>query len=409
MSKLPGGPTVDPALQLPPEAEKLRKPEDPVRITLAQETAGDPTLKDIIDYLIPDSIHDPVTKAKLQELRIIVDREKPLDEQIQVLEICIDVLNYLGYKDKAEMHKESLVLKSGADVVAAEINSRLTQGKLPLRQYKSNVGIYGYAPNIEGEKLVYRKRLRDQIIDKIENAAFKADDLGGNIFTSFLKKGLRRKATVEEVQANIQAFGLDQYFSSENGEFRENLESLGHHAMLDDLLRLGARDHKFLQNLDPVEALKVATKMVLAVHQKSQSGIGIITNNIVLEVKDNHVVSARLTLPDMVYEPHVDKCQQQAMDLIDLCFSAGIAGVQSGGAQKGKPEEFAKRNIQTILDSYSDEGSEAFMVKQIMKTLVETVPAGLTWHNKRRYGFDRIREPAKHFEFIKNVILRALN
>jgi hypothetical protein len=95
--------------------------------------------------------------------------------------------------------------------------------------------------------------------------------------------------------------------------------------------------------------------------------------------------------------------EQQATDILDVCFSAGTAGIQTGGEAASEQEACARRNIRTILEGYDND-----LVKVGMRTLLQYGRPHDTMHNKIRFGFDRVSDKNKAFVLIHRIVAEEL-
>jgi len=344
---------------------------------------------------------DPQKKQELIRALSTVDLQKDHPEKNErILTIASDQLKAWGFKVN-DIDRGTLKLETPVDKKAAEINELARQGAMPTEKYKSNVGIYGFETTKKGDMLEYKKTPLQNLIDKFANLLLIAGDSGGNIFTALFKKGIRRKQDMNGIADNINELGLSSDFEVDkqgNGvsAIREKTDDLKQGAFLDDLLRKGGDD--YLKQFDGVSAIKAATKMVADVHKKSNRGIGeLLGNDIVLKVKDGKIEGARLTLPDAAYEKTVPVDEQKAMDLIDLCYSVGSAGMQRGGDAE------AKKFIEAVIHTYPNAN-----VKTAMKKLTAASKPYSTLYNMTRYGFDRVKNKDDAFKKVAKMVKGAL-
>lgn len=310
----------------------------------------------------------------------------------EVLRAVAVKLEEMGCR-RQEIHEKSLVLASDADKAAADINRLVTSAKEPTENYRSNVGIYHFTVGEVGGKRVFLRSGLNAITAWGETIVRKSGDLGGNVFTKLFSTPLRHKANISEIQAKVVKLGLQKHFKNDNESILEEIGDVRSGAILDDLLRLRS-EHPFLQKLDPQEGLAAAAKMVAEVHASSGVGIGeILANDIVLQVNEGRITGARLALPDMAYSEDVSALEQQATDLLDLCFSSGIAGIQTAS------EEQARQNMRTVIHNYS--GKE---VKEKAAMLLKEGRPHYTSHNWARLGYDRIQEPEKAHNRLREIL-----
>jgi len=161
-------------------------------------------------------------------------------------------------------------------------------------------------------------------------------------------------------------------------------------------------DSEFLQGLDPNEAMRATATMLQDIHTTSGRGVGeMLANDVVLQIEDGKIKGARLALPDLKFEEGVEAVEQKAYDVLDLCFSVGSAGLQTGGAENGEAK--AKNNISTVLGNYND--------AEVKAKALELASAGIpqcTMHNKVRFGFDRVENKEEAFEKVRAIAVDVL-
>lgn len=350
---------------------------------------------ELIRLLSTENLNDPNAKPQ---------------ENPRILGIVNDQLKDWGYQ-VTNIDRSTLVLENQAEKAAAETNELLRKANMPTEKYNSNVGIYGFETAINGNSMSYKKNTLDKIIDFFENVLRNMTDNGGSFFEALYKAPMRKKATMEEVAKNVQDLGLEQYFTpiTANGsvtEIQENITDVKKGAFLDDILRQ-RKTNPHLQKIDQREAIRVATQMVEHVHAGSGRGIGeLLANDVIIKInEEGEIIGTRLALPDSKYGEEVPTEKQQAMDLLDFCFSLGSAGLQEGGPtspEKGK--EVARLYIQTVIQTYSNKA-----VKDHVKILINEGKPHYNIQSATRLGFDRVPNKTQAFEDIRALTKEILD
>ena len=345
---------------------------------------------------------DRQKKKELIRLLSTVDMKNGHPEQNpRIVSLVSDQLKDWGFT-VTDIDRGSLSLENENDKAVAKVNERLRKANMPTQKYKSNVGIYGFEVSGGQGWMEYKKSAIHEVVDMFENLFRTAGDEGGNIFSALFKKGMRKKSGMDDIAKNVKELGLENDFSVvKQGEkvvgVRENVKDLKEGVFLDDLLRKGGTDG-YLKNFDSVAAIQSAVGMVADVHKRSNRGIGeLLGNDVVVKVNDGKIVGSRLTLPDVAYESHVVVEEQQAMDLLDFCFSVGSAGMQRGG------EAQAKEYIEAAMNAYPHAN-----VKAAMKKMVSAGKPHATVFNKTRLGFDRVQKKDNAWAKVRDLTLAAL-
>lgn len=323
------------------------------------------------------------------------------ENQTALVDVVSDAL--AGYNKGVNIDQASLVAKDAVD----KCNEAMRRGTMPTDNYPSNVGYYGFDVLHDGNRTVYSQSAFGKLMLAVEKWFYKKRDTGG-LFGKSLREKLTGAGHPSLIMERVKALGQQQYFNlNEEGQLEEDNSDLRSGASLDDLLRFNDRqenDYRFLRDLKPEisEALAISAQAVQRIHETANGGIGeVLCNDLVLQVEKGKVIGARLALPDTKYQDNVDALEQKATDLSDLCFSAGSAAYQVGGAAGG--EDLARRYIQTILSNYNDE-----MVKSALRLLVETRPAYGYFTNRPRLGFDRVEKPREAFEKTRAIVIETL-
>lgn len=335
------------------------------------------------------------------------------DAAIKQLKAWGFTYEYGKEKEEAEDAKR-VESDNKAEEEIAHLNRLIRKKKMPTLKYDSYVHFYQYdtQPDEKGG-LIYTKGSFDKAVDDFENHVRISGDVGGNLITSLWRKGLRRKATVEEAARNASELGLSAYFEPVmDGEkviaIKENVTDVAGGVILDDLLRARA-EHAFLQKFDQKEALIMAAKMIEDVHEKSGRGVGeILGNDIVLQVQgegdEARFLGARLALPDVICEEGVAAVEQKAMDLTDFCMSVGCAGWQEMKNEDPEiSENNAKANIEAVINNYKNPEVKA----KCLLIMKEGRPRD-TIHNRQRFGFDTLLLKADKYERVRALIIETL-
>lgn len=368
-----------------------------------QESTLNLTVDRIILQVAPGVEIKPEHKAKLLSLIQTQFKNNTLIElNPETYSFIREFLYSMGYTGFSDINEKSLVIENKADENMADLNKLVTRSKMSLaenanRDYKSNVGVYGFSANVEGNQVRYTRSLIDKLVMAAETFIRKQGDLGGNLLASVLKKPIRRKASTKEIASNIERLGLSKFFEVSGEVIAENLEDFKEGVFLDDILRLN-KESNFLKSLDPIAAIQAAGKIIKEIHENSGGGIGeVLANDILLRVKDGKIEGGRISMPDVSYDNEVGKVKQKATDMLDLCFSLGSAGFQNGDVQA------AQKYIEAALIDYRDPD-----VWEEMEKLCATGAPFATPHNFVRLGFDRVKRKAEAFEGVRKIILAVL-
>jgi len=368
-----------------PAAVKVTKPE--------KATPVSELLKDFKGKLAPEQ------EAALTE--VLSQSEHP-DEDPKVLEKAIGLLEGWGFR-RIDNDRRTIVAETKPDKQAAEINELVTQGKMPTINYKSNVGLYGFKVKPVEGGILYMKPLA--VVNRIENRLRVSGDRGGRVL-DFFRKGVRRRANLKEVKANINELGLDNYFTMTEEGIIETTRDISNGLMLTDLFGepKNPEDKAFLSQFDSKEAVKAAAGMVAKVHTESKRGIGeLLTNDVIFNVQEGKMENPRLSLPDLKYHQGIDALEQQATDILDFVFSVGSACHKEGGELN---IEEVRAHIKAILKGYDMQNTD--MVKLAVKNLAKQGRPHLTMHNGIRLGFDRVKNKKEAFEQVRTILLDEL-
>lgn len=379
------------------------------------ETVPETPQSKIVDLVVQKSGIENMDPNRRWELIRLISTEnindpnaKP-EENPRILKVLNDQLTDWGYR-VTDIDRSTLALETTADKAAAETNELLRKANMPTEKYTSNVGVYGFETAINGNSMSYKKTVLDKIIDFFENVLRNMTDDGGSFFEALYKAPMRKKATMEEVAKNVQELGLDQYFTpvTVDGrvtEIKEDIKDVKKGAFLDDILRQ-RKTNPHLQKIDQREAIKVATQMVEHLHASSGRGIGeLLANDVIIKInEEGEIIGTRLALPDSKYSAEVPSEKQQAMDLLDFCFSLGSAGMQEGGSkspEKGK--DIAKHYIQTVIQTYTNK-----IVKDHLKIFIKEGKPHFNIQAATRLGFDRVPNKVQAFEDIRAITKEIL-
>jgi len=349
------------------------------------------------------SLKGELTSEQESSVSEVLERSGNPDEDPEVLRSVIDLLEDWGFRP-IDNDSGSLVIESESERKAAKINELVTQGKMPTIKYKSNVGLYGFKVEPVEGGILYIKPL--DVVNKIEDRLRVSGDRGGKI-TDFFRKGVRRRANLQEAKVNIQELGLQAYFTDFSSGIVETTEDISKGFMLTDLL--GNRDDRgFLAKFDRWNAVKEASRMVAQVHSSSKRGIGeLLTNNIVFGVTENKMSNPRLTFPNITFSEDVEALEQQATDMLDFLFSVGSTRRSATGEIDFN---LARMYIHAVFDGYGlgRDGRDVEMVKRAIRALSEQGRPFLTLHNGVRLGFDRVKNKKEAFERIRGLILEEV-
>ena len=356
--------------------------------------------KDKIDQS-PKSAEDHIGKLNEDVIKKNVLTAYPdspdnrLDKNPKALADAVDKLKEMG-RQPVSNHGETIKAGNDTEKKIGELDMYLRSGNYKTANYESNVGIYGYSATekVEGgsSTLEYRRSGLEKLIIMIENLISKADDRGGGIMENLNKPPIRSKIQLEEIETHAKELGLTNFSLNKDGILVEKADDLKSGAFLDDLLRL-KKERPFLQKLSEMEAVKACSKTLATVHGSSKVGIGeVLSTDFVLQISENKITGARLTLPDKKYSADIPENEQKATDLLDFCFSLGSAGLQGGG------KAMAEQYINEILANYP----KGDITKEAAK-LIDKRPSP-TSHNLVRLGYDRVADRETSFAQIKEML-----
>lgn len=342
------------------------------------------------------SLNDDQKKVLIEAVRS-PDGGAQLENNEQVVGAVVEQLKKWGFTPQ-DVHEKSLVLDSQTRVLTAEANKLLTSGKYPTGKYPSNVGLYSSEIQYDeaAGELVHTQGAKPAFFNLIENVTRGGSDNGIGTFSGLFRSNPRAKGNLDTIANNIKVLGLESHFSVVRKgekviEIREKAEDLGEGVFLDDVLRLAA-DNPYLQQFDPKEGIALAAKLAKDLHGRSSGGIGeLLANDVLLQVENGRFKGARLGLPDMRYSEKVDKLEQQARDVLDLCFSVGTAGYQTGGAKR------MAEYIDDVIVNYGD----VDVIKEVVRLSSLNIPSNSL---PVRYGFDRVKDPDKVHDEIHEAI-----
>ncbi len=379
-----------------PPLEDPKKP--PSSLDSLQVEVHDKVVQDVLDQVAPGLKISPEHRKTFGELiKGEIEDGKRMDEQPKAAHAAIEILISLGYTEMKDINRKSLKPETDMDHASADLDAITRTANQPTENYPSFVGIYGLTANFLPDRTEYTQSFVDNIVNAVNDILQRCGDNGGTIFENLFKKSLRTKSKIDEIATHVNELGLQDDFEYKDGKMVDkHPEDIRQGALLDDVLR-NKKDHPFLEKFDSIEAIKSTAETLNKVHA-SGHGVGeVLTNSVVLKVKDGKMAGSRLTLPTTHYTKETPKNEQQATDLLDLCFSMASAGFQT------HDEAMAKTYLQTFLDTYSNAE-----VKAEMKKLLENGRPHLSQHNKNRLGFNRVANKDESFQKTHEILKSLL-
>lgn len=258
--------------------------------------------------------------------------------------------------------------KFGLVGVRDKVNKIVNESKMPTRDYKSTVGVYGGKLKIEdNNKMIWNTKGLVSKIDKTGDAVlrnydehvmknpgefFKRNPL---LFFKFIMPGTKRyRGNNEEIFENIKRLGLENYYNiHEKGIEIKDQELFTDGIVLQDIFRADLIGNEELARIDKNEALEKASRYLRIVHDEHGAVGEVLPSDIIFRKgEDGKLGEAVLNIPDIVFNPkkEIGDREKKATDILDFIVSMGAEEYRVLSSR-----EAVKNIMKTILDSYNDE------------------------------------------------------
>lgn len=257
----------------------------------------------------------------------------------------------------------------GLGKVRDKVNKTVNESRMPNKEFKSTVGVYGGKLKIEDDgKMIWNNRGIISKIDKTGDAVLRNYDehvmknpwdffkRNPALFFKFLMPGTKRfRGNKNEIFENIKRLGLENvYGQHDKGIEIKDQELFTDGVVLQDVYRadlIGEGAEK-LVDLDKSDLLARASSYLKEIHDNHGAVGEVLPSDFIFRKdEDGNLGEPVLNIPDIVFNDKktIGEKEKKTTDLLDFVVSMGAEDFRIS-----QNKESVKRTMKIILENYND-------------------------------------------------------